>query len=193
MGPQLYACFAQSPQVFATMVARTTGEPMASARAVQQAVWTIDPDQPMWKIRSLASMVASGADRERLLATLMTAAALLALVLAALGVYGVVSYSVTRRAREVSVRMALGASRWSILGMVLRETAAVVALGLSLGVLGSLASSRVIAGQLHEVKPDDAGTIIVTGVVLAVAALVAAALPAARAASADPVASLRLE
>lgn len=138
-------------------------------------------------------MVASGADRERLLATLMTAAALLALVLAALGVYGVVSYSVTRRAREVSVRMALGASRWSILGMVLRETAAVVALGLSLGVLGSLASSRVIAGQLHEVKPDDAGTIIVTGVVLAVAALVAAALPAARAASADPVASLRLE
>lgn len=193
LGPQLYACFAQSPQVFATMVARTTGEPMASARAVQQAVWAIDPDQPMWKIRSLASMVASGADRERLLATLMTAAALLALVLAALGVYGVVSYSVTRRAREVSVRMALGASRWSILGMVLRETAAVVALGLSLGVLGSLASSRVIAGQLHEVKPDDAGTIIVTGVVLAVAALVAAALPAARAASADPVASLRLE
>ncbi|MGE0462566.1 MAG: ABC transporter permease [Vicinamibacterales bacterium] len=193
VGPQLYACFAQSPQIFATMIARTTGDPMASARAVQQAVWAVDPDQPMWKIRSMTSMVASGTGRERLLATLMAAAAVLALGLAAVGVYGVVSYSVTRRAREISVRMALGASRGSILGMVLRETAGVVALGLSLGFLGSLASSRLIANQLHEVAPGDAGTLILTGLVLAFTALMAAALPAARAASADPVTSLRLE
>jgi predicted permease len=193
VGAQLYACFAQSPAIFATMVARTTGDPMASARAVQQAVWSIDPEQPMWKIRSMTSLVASGADRERLLTTLMAVAALLALMLTALGVYGVVSYSVTRRAREVSVRIALGASRRSILGLVLRETAALVALGLTLGALGSLASSRFIASQLHEVEPGDAGTLAATGILLAIAALVAAALPAARAASADPVANLRLD
>jgi predicted permease len=193
VGPQVYACFAQSPAIFATMVARTTGDPMASARAVQQAVWSVDPEQPMWKIRSMTSLVASGTDRERLLTTLMAAAALLALALTALGVYGVVSYSVSRRAREVSVRMALGASRRSILGLVLRETATLVALGLGLGALGALASSRLIASQLHEVKPGDAGTLVATGVLLAIAALVAAALPAARASSADPVANLRLE
>ncbi len=193
IGPQLYACFAQSPAIFATMVARTTGDPMASARAVQQAVWSVDPEQPMWKIRSMTSLVASGADRERLLTTLMAVAALLALLLTVLGVYGVVSYSVRRRAREVSVRIALGASRRSILGLVLRETATLVALGLGLGALGALASSRLIASQLHEVKPGDAGTLVATGVLLAIAALVAAALPAVRASSADPVANLRIE
>lgn len=166
---------------------------MASARAVQQAVWTIDPDQPVWKVRSLQTLVASGTDRERLTTTLMAAAALLAVLLAALGIYSVVSYSVVQRTREVGVRIALGASRVSILRLVLRDTVTMVGIGLALGLAGALASSRLIASQLYYVNANDPSTLAATALLLAVAATAAAAVPALRAASADPVTNLRAE
>jgi putative ABC transport system permease protein len=191
MGSQLYACLSQAPGLFATVVARTAGDPLQSARAVQQAVWSVDPDQPVWKIRSMAMLVSSGVERERLVTTLMMAAALLALALAALGVYSVVSHSVAQRSREVAVRMALGASRGAILQLVLRETGAVVLLGLAAGVLSALGAGRAIASQLVDVAPGDPLTLALTGILLAVAAIAAAALPAARASSVDPVAGLR--
>ena len=191
MGAQLYACFAQSPGLFASLVARTTADPMATARAVQQAVWAIDPDQPVWKLRSLETLVSSGADRERLVTTLMSTAAMLALLLAALGVFSVVSHSVAQRAREVSVRMALGASRGAILRLVLRETSAIVLIGIGLGLLGALGASRLIASQLLNVTPGDPLNLLMTAALLAAAALSAAAWPALRAASADPLANLR--
>jgi predicted permease len=191
MGAQLYACLSQAPGLFATVVARTAGDPMQSARAVRQAVWSVDPDQPVWKIRSMTALVASGVERERLVTTLMMAAALLALGLAALGVYSVVSHSVVQRSREVAVRMALGASRGTILRLVLRETVTLVVAGLAVGVLGALGAGRAIASQLVDVAPGDPLTLALTGVLLAGAALAAALLPAARASSVDPVANLR--
>ena len=193
MGAQLYVCYAQAPSIFASLVARTTADPMGAARAVQQAVWTVDPEQPVWKVRAMETLVASGAERERLVTTLMSTAAMLALVLAALGVFSVVSHSVSQRAREVSVRMALGASRGSILGLVLRETSSTVVAGIGIGLLGAMGASRLMASQLLNVTPGDPLTLIVTPAVLAVSALGAAALPAMRAASADPVASLRTD
>jgi putative ABC transport system permease protein len=93
MGARLYVCYAQTPSIFASLVARTTADPMGTARAVQQAVWTVDPEQPVWKVRAMGTLVASGAERERLVTTLMSSAAVLALVLAALGCS---AWSVTR-------------------------------------------------------------------------------------------------
>jgi predicted permease len=191
IGPQLYACFAQTPGLFATVIARTAGEPMQAARAVQQAVWSVDPEQPVWKIRSMTMLVASGVERERLVTTLMAAAALLALALAALGVYGVISHSVAQRSREVAVRIALGASRGTILRQVLKETGALVMLGLGVGLLCALGAGRAIASQLVDVTPGDPLTLAFTGALLTVAAIAAALIPAARASSVDPVAKLR--
>jgi putative ABC transport system permease protein len=188
---QVYGCFAQNPGIFATVAARTSGEPMALARSVQQAVWSVDPDQPTWKIRTMDSMMTSSANRERFMAVLMSAAALMALGLAALGVYGVMSYTVARRAREVGVRMALGASRGSILGMVLRESVVTVGLGLTLGLVGAVAAARVLATQLYEIAPRDPATLVLTAVVLGVTAIAASLMPAVRAAAVDPVVTLR--
>jgi ABC-type antimicrobial peptide transport system permease subunit len=115
----------------------------------------------------------------------------MALGLAALGVYGVMSYTVARRAREVGVRMALGASRTSILSMVLRESAVTVGLGLTLGALGALAASRLLSAQLFEVAPRDPLTLIVTAATLGVTAVLASLMPAMRAAGVDPVLTLR--
>ena len=191
MDAHIYACFAQSPSIFATLVARTTAEPMAAARSVQQAVWSVDPEQPVWKIRSMTTLVDSGVERERLVTTLMAAAALLALALAALGVYSVVSHSVAERSREVAVRMALGASRGTILRLVLRETGTLVVVGLGMGLLSALGAGRAIGSQLVDVAPGDPLTLVVTGSLLAVAAIAAALPPAAHASSVDPMANLR--
>jgi putative ABC transport system permease protein len=188
---QVYGCFAQAPGLFATVVARTAGDPMQAARAVQQAVWSVDPEQPVWKIRSMTTLVASGVERERLVTTLMMAAALLALALAVLGVYSVVSHSIAQRAREVAVRIALGASRGTILRQVLRETGVLVAVGLGVGLLSALGAGRAIASQLVDVAPGDPATLTATGALLAAAAIAAALVPAVRASSADPVKSLR--
>jgi putative ABC transport system permease protein len=188
---QVYACFSQAPGLFATVVARTSGDPMQSARAVQEAVWSIDPEQPVWKIRSMTTLVASGVERERLVTTLMVAAALLALALATLGVYSVVSHSVAQRAREIAVRVALGASRATILRLVLGETGALVAVGLGAGLVCALGAGRAIASLLVDVGPGDPVTLAATGALLAAAAIVAALLPAARASAVDPVARLR--
>ena len=189
--PQVYGCFSQNPSIFATVAARTTGEPLALARSIQQAIWSVDPDQPMWKIRTMDAMMSASATNERFLAILMSAAAGLALALAALGVYGVMSYTVARRAREVGVRMALGASRGSILGLVLRESVVTVGFGLGLGVLGAVVGSRLLAAQLYEIAPRDPITLIVTAAILGATAIAASLLPALRAAGVDPVVTLR--
>jgi putative ABC transport system permease protein len=190
-GTQAYACFSQAPGLFATVVARTAGDPMQSARAVQEAVWSIDPEQPVWKIRSMTTLVSSSVERERLVTTLMGAAALLALALAALGVYSVVSHSVAQRSRELAVRMALGASRGTILRMVLGETGPLVVVGLGLGLVSAMGAGRAIASQLVDVGPGDPVTLALTSALLAVAAIVATLLPAARASALDPATGLR--
>jgi putative ABC transport system permease protein len=190
---QIYGCWSQQPGLFATVIARTTGDPMSVARSVQQAIWSVDPDQPMWKIRSGDMLISGSVETARFAMLLMSAAAALALLLAALGTYSVLSYTVQRRSRELGVRIALGATRVDIARLVLSRTALLVAIGVVLGTACAFALSRLLATQLFEVSPRDPLTFVATSVLLAAVALVAAWLPTRRAVSLDPVITLRTE
>jgi putative ABC transport system permease protein len=193
VAPQIYGCLRQQPGIFATIIARTAGEPLALSRSVQQAVWSVDPDQPMWKIRSAESLVAGAAQSQRFVTLLMTGAAALALLLAGLGTYSVLSYAVQRRAREVGVRMALGATRADVARLVLGQTAVLVAAGVLAGLAGAFALSRLVAAQLYETSARDPGTFALMAIALSVVAAVAAWLPMRRATAVDPVVTLRAE
>ena len=191
--PQIYGCLSQQPGIFASVAIKTAGDPLALTRSVQEAIWSIDPDQPMWKIRRSESMIGASVQRQRFVMLLMVAAATLALLLAGIGTYGVLSYAVQRRAREVGVRMALGATRTDIARLVLGQTVVLTAAGVTLGVAGALALSRLLAAQLYEVSPRDPATIAVTTTALTMVALIAAWLPTRRATAVDPVVTLRAQ
>jgi putative ABC transport system permease protein len=193
MGPQIYGCLSQQPGIFVGLIAKTAGEPMALARSVQQAIWSVDPDQPMWKIRSSESMVLNSVQTPRFVMLLMSFAASLALLLAGLGTYSVLSYTVQRRAREVGVRMALGATRAQIARLVLGQTVLLTASGIGVGLLGATALARLLTTQLYDISPRDPMTLATTAMTLATIALIAAWLPTRRAASVDPVVTLRAE
>ena len=191
--PQMYGCLSQQPGIFATVALKTAGDPLALTRSVQQAIWSVDPDQPMWKIRTAESMINNSVQRDRFVMLLMLCAAALALLLAALGTYSVLAYTVHRRAREVGVRMALGATRGSIVRLVLGRTVVLTAVGVGLGVIGALILGRVVATQLYEVSPRDPLTLAATALILASVAHIAAWIPTRRATTVDPMITLRAE
>ena len=161
--------------------------------AVRAELRRIDPEIPasqirdMWTVRSV-----SVADR-RLMVVLMGAFGALALVLAAVGLYGVVSYSVAQRTREMGVRIAIGASRASVLGLVVSDGLRLVAVGAGLGLIASLVLTRSMATLLYAVGPRDVSMFIVATVTLLVTGLVASYVPARRATRIDPVSALRAE
>jgi putative ABC transport system permease protein len=193
IAPQLYGCLSQLPGIFATVTVKTTGEPLALARSVQQAIWSVDPDQPMWKIRSAESMVRGSVQRERFVMLMMAFAACLALVLAGVGTYSVLSYTVQRRAREVGIRVALGATRGGIMRLVLAQTMVLTLLGIGAGLAGALAMGQFVATQLYQVSPRDPMVFAITAMILGAVALIAAWLPTCRAASVDPMVTLRAD
>jgi putative ABC transport system permease protein len=193
VGPQIYGCLSQQPGIFASLAIKTAIDPLTLTRGVQHAVWSVDADQPMWKIRTAESLVAASVQRDRFVMLLMSFAAGLALLLAGLGTYSVLSYTVQRRTREVGVRMALGATRSSIVRMVLAQTAWLTAIGVMVGLSGTIALSRLVATQLYEISPRDPLTFGATAGVLVSVALIAAWIPVRRAACVDPVVALRHE
>jgi putative ABC transport system permease protein len=193
IAPQIYGCLTQQPGIFASIAIKATVEPMTLVRSVQQAIWIVDPDQPMWKIRTAESMIDDSVQRERFLMLLLAFAAGLALLLAGLGTYSVLAYTVQRRAREVSVRMALGATRGSIMTLVLRQTAMLTVSGIVIGLAGAVALGQLVATQLYDVSPRDPLTLTITSAILLIVALGAAWLPTRRATLLDPVVALRAE
>jgi putative ABC transport system permease protein len=191
--PQLYAAYSQQPIFFATLVARTTVEPLSVSESVRQAIWRVDPDQPMWKIRSVQFLVErSFADRKFLLALMIVFAAL-ALALTVIGLYGVISYLVNQRTQEIGIRMALGAQVRHILQLVLKHGVLLVSLGVVLGLAAAAVLTRLMAHLLYGVTATDPLTFAVIGLLLTLVALVACYLPARRAAQVDPVIALRSE
>jgi putative ABC transport system permease protein len=191
--PQLYVAFSQSPGIFATLVMRTSVEPLSLAEQVRQAVWKVDPDQPMWKIRTVESLVdRSVADRKFLMA-LMGIFAGLALVLTIVGLYGVITYLVNQRTQEIGIRMALGAQARQILTMVLKQGMLLVLSGVALGLGASWLLTRLITRLLFQVSATDPIAFIGISSLLVVVALLACYLPARRATKVDPLQALRYE
>jgi putative ABC transport system permease protein len=175
------------------VLVRGDGPPGALLPAVREAVRSLDPEQPVYAIQSLEQAVAHSSFQQRVAALLLSIFAAVALVMAAVGIFGVMSYSVSARTPEIGVRLAIGAQRrdvvWLVIGHVLRLAGA----GLAIGVALLLAGRQAVAGLLFGVEAADATTIGVVTIVLALVALLAAWVPAARAARVDPIRALRYE
>ncbi len=175
------------------LVVKTSAEPEGLVPAVRREVQTVDPDQPLANVRTLQSLLDQVVAPRRFGALLVGVFALVALLLGAVGLYGVMSYTVSQRTHEIGIRMALGAQRGRILGTVLKQGMALVLAGVALGLAGALAAARLIASQLFGVTPTDPQTILGVSALLVSVALVACYLPARRATRVDPLTALKYE
>jgi ABC-type antimicrobial peptide transport system permease subunit len=156
-------------------------------------VQSFDPNLPVYDLRTLAQQVDETVFTDRLLTFLSLCLGVLAALLAAIGLYGVMAYVVARRTREIGIRMALGATRESIAGLILREVMRMAAIGLGIGLAVALAADRLVASLLYGVQSSDPLVFAVAMVLLGMVALLAGGLPARKAASVDPVVALRYE
>jgi len=192
--PQAYLPVAQSPGRWMVLVARTDArDPITLAPAMRQAVAALDPDLALTELSTMEQRIAVATSRPRVSAVVLGSFAVTALLLAALGIYGVVSYGVLQRTRELGIRMALGAGQGTVLTMVLRQGMAPVAAGISAGIAVAWAAARVLHRLLFQVGTTDPGTFLAVTLFLSGAALLACYLPARRAARSDPVTALRAE
>jgi len=191
--PAVYFPYRQVAFASMSVVARVDGDPLSFAPAMRAAVSATDPSLAASRIESLRSLVEGSLAPDRFVTSLLGLFALLALALSAVGIYGVVSYGVSRRMREIGIRMAIGAEVSDILRLVVRRTLVMAGTGMALGMLGALALSRVTASLLYDVSPTDPLTFSLTAALLGGVAVLAAALPARRATRADPVSVLRRE
>ena len=176
-----------------TYVVRTDSDPATIAPAAVRVIRAIDPLLPVSAVRPLEEVFADSIARPRLTASAMTIFAGAALLLAALGVYGIVAYSVAQRAREFGIRVALGAKPMQIIRMVVSQNLRIVGIGLLLGIAAAIPATRMLRGLLFQVQPNDPGTFVAIGVVLAAVAAVASYLPARRGTRIDPATTLRSE
>jgi putative ABC transport system permease protein len=188
---QVYVPFTQRPLIFTEVVARTSGDPAVVANSARDAIWRVDRDQPVWRIRPLSLSIDNQLGARRFNLRLLLSFAVLAAALAVIGVYGVMSYGVARRTQEMGVRMALGARDTQVVGLVLRQGLRTIGLALVLGVAGAVAATRVLETQLFGVEARDPLTFVTVPLALALVALAACYLPARRASRVNPVVALR--
>jgi putative ABC transport system permease protein len=191
--PEAYVPHAQLPLATMHVVVRTTREPLAVAGDVRGAVRTLDAQLPLAELRTLEGVVAASVARPRFLATLLAVFAAVALGLAAIGVFGLLSYAVAQQTREIGVRLALGARPGRVVRLVVGRAFRLVLVGLALGAGAALALGRVLEGLLYGVRPADPVTLGGVVLVLGLTAALACALPARRAARVDPAVALRAE
>jgi putative ABC transport system permease protein len=173
------------------VVARTERDPLLFGNAIQSVIWSVDPEQPIYQLSTMEQILARAVFLPRLSTTLLAAFAVAAMLLAALGIYGVLSYSVTQRTREIGLRMALGSSGGRTLGLVIQDSVLLIVIGGVFGLVfaGLLANS--MAGILYGIGPFDIPAFALAATVLVIAGVGASALPALRATRVDPMVALR--
>jgi predicted permease len=191
--PMAFYPYVQRPEVLGNLVVRYSGPASAVVPQVRQTIRQIDRNLPVDDVVTLSDQIGRSLVQQKLVARLASFFGLLALLLACVGLYGVMSYGVARRTNEIGIRMALGAQGRSVLWLVLREALLLVVIGLAVGVLASLAVTKTAASLLYELKPNDPLTIVLATLILSAVALIAGYLPARRAARVDPMIALRDE
>ncbi len=189
--PQIYFPFAQHVQTPLSYIVRTSVEPLTVLRAVRREVAAIDPDLPIARVASMETLESAALARERFNALVLGLFAATALLLSAIGLYGVMAYLVTQRQAEIGIRLALGGGPRDVARLVIGDGMRMALAGIALGTVVSLALARVLEGLLYGIEPTDPMTYAVIGATLAIVALAASALPARRATKADPVSALR--
>jgi predicted permease len=189
--PTIFVPNAQAPMYMATLVVRAKGDPRQIVQGAEMAVHRVDPDQAIAEVRTMARVFSDSASDARFQLVLLMIFAGVAIVLAVTGVYGVVSYSVRQRTREIGIRLAMGAAASAIAGMVLREALLLAGLAVAIGLAGALALTRVMQGLLYETTPTDPAILVVVSVAVLLVAALAALVPARRAVGIDPMAALR--
>jgi predicted lysophospholipase L1 biosynthesis ABC-type transport system permease subunit len=191
--PTVYLAHAQFPVAFMTLAIRTRGEPTVVNEPMRAVLAELDPDVPMFSVRTMEQRSASAVARPRLYLMLLSLFAGTAILLAALGIYGVLMHAVAQRTREIGIRLALGARRSEVVRMVVQQAALLAFAGLTLGLSLAFGASRLIRSLLFGVEPSDAVTYGAVALGLLGIALLASYLPARRASRIDPVRALRYE
>ena len=189
--PLLYRSVWQVSNLNLTLVVRAGGDPVQLSEAIRREVRAVDPNEPVFGVRTMNEVVAIALAQRRFTMLLLALFAATALALSAIGIYGVMAYFVTQRTHEIGIRMALGASRRTVLGMVLRQGAKLAAGGVVAGLLGAVAMTRAIAALLFDVSPRDPATLVALSLALCAIAMLACYVPAHRATRVDPIRALR--
>ena len=189
-GAQLYVPNAQAKFNLMGLVIRTAGDPAAFATTLRHEVQALDKDQPIYNVRTFDDVIMNSLGTRRVSMQLFAVFAVAALLLAAIGIYGVMAYSVTQRTQEIGIRMALGAQRSDVLGLVVRQGMILAAIGVMAGLIGAFGLTRVMGSLLFNVRPDDPATFLAISLLVGAVAFLACYLPARRAAKLDPMIAL---
>lgn len=176
-----------------SLVVRTAGTPLALALPVEKEISAVDPDQPVYQVRSMEQLKSEWVSRRFLTLLLVGMFAGLALMLASIGIYGVMAHSVGLRSHEIGIRMTLGASRGDVLRMILGQGAGLSAIGLGVGLVAAVALTRLMSSMLYSTSADDPLTFVGVALLLVAVALLACYIPARRATRVDPLVALRYE
>jgi putative ABC transport system permease protein len=192
-GAEMYVPYLQKPFNFMAIVVRTASDPLSMVGAVRGEILSVDRSQPVYDVKSMRQVVSESVSQPRLYTLLLGIFAALALVLAAVGIYGVMNYSVAQRTHEIGIRMALGAQRADILKMVVGQGMLLAFLGIVLGLVAAFLVTRVMESLLFGVGTRDLATFFIIPLVLAVVAFLSSYIPARRATRVDPMVALRYE
>jgi putative ABC transport system permease protein len=189
----MYWHYLQSPDPHTDLAVRTTGDPAAMIRTVKRAVYAVDRDQPVFNVRTMGQVIDDSTAPRRVTLALLGIFALVALVLASIGIYGVMSYTVGQRTHEIGIRIAMGAETRGVLRLVVGHGMRLALAGVASGLVLALAATRVVSSLLYGISRTDPAIFAGTSAALLLVALAACYLPARRAARVDPVVSLRYQ